>query len=184
MSKAAQLVLNIFLRVPILPRSLFLNANITNGLKTQAQLPYIQAACQTVLMGRILDQNYIHLEMDIPGHSLVIPIRESRVSEKWQQSLTLLDSVTVIELALEVVRALQYLHSMGIALRDEFDIRSVHLDLSLLPKIRIAADILTLINPFTRSTSERSLYEGTVFGFGWFLYQVRLHPALPFPITH
>ncbi|KIL60622.1 hypothetical protein M378DRAFT_911983 [Amanita muscaria Koide BX008] len=95
-------------------------------------------------------------------------------SKKWQQVLPL-DSITVIELALEVVRAIQYLHSMGVAPSHGFDIGRVHLD-SRLPKIRIAAECL-IINTFMRSTSERSLCEDTVFGFGWFFYQVRLHPA-------
>ncbi|KAM6502764.1 hypothetical protein JOM56_002741 [Amanita muscaria] len=168
MSKAAQLVLNIFLWVPILPQSLFLNLKRISHT-SEAWLAHVHNACRSALMWRVLDQHYIHLEITLQGASLIVGSPDLEV--KWQEVLPL-ESITVIELALEVVRALQYLHSMGVGHCNGFDIKCVHLDLSPRPKIRIVAQFLDLINPCTRSTSEQSLYGDSVFNFGCFFYTV------------
>ncbi|KIL68692.1 hypothetical protein M378DRAFT_8163 [Amanita muscaria Koide BX008] len=124
--------------------------------------------CQTALTWRVLDQNYVHLEIDLQGHSLIIPFNLSERSEKWRQVLPL-DFNTVIELVLDVARAIQYLHSTGITPDSLLDFGVVYLDLSLRPRIRIATEYLTL-NPFIGSESQRSLYEDSIFAFGCLFY--------------
>ncbi|KIL60625.1 hypothetical protein M378DRAFT_912024 [Amanita muscaria Koide BX008] len=109
MSKASQLVLNIFSRIPILPRSLFLNAK-----RIGSDMPDVKAGmygtfgyemttrsgihgtCEAALVWRVLDQNYICLEMNLLAHSLFIPINNQLRSDKWQQAF--LDPITIIEL--------------------------------------------------------------------------------------
>ncbi|KIL62484.1 hypothetical protein M378DRAFT_760973 [Amanita muscaria Koide BX008] len=97
MSKAAQLVLNIWLWVPILPRSLFLNVERIAHHPSD-NLARVQDACRPVLMWRVLDQNYIHLAIYLQGTSLLIPVGTGEKEKfKWQQLLHL-DSITIIEL--------------------------------------------------------------------------------------
>ncbi|KAM6502769.1 hypothetical protein JOM56_002746 [Amanita muscaria] len=181
MSKAAQLVLNIFLWVPILPRSLLRNVKIvTYDLEHSGTLGYFHTACQSILMSRVLDQNYIHLEIDIQGASLIIPGGPS-LEQKWQPVL-LLDSITAIELMLDAARAIQYFHSMGVAPSCALNVSNVFFDLIPRPKIRFRCQWMRLINPCTRSIDERSHYRG-VFDLGCFIYEVRLHPTFHFPLS-
>ncbi|KIL62496.1 hypothetical protein M378DRAFT_761168 [Amanita muscaria Koide BX008] len=179
MGKAAQLVLNIFLWVPILPRSLFLN--VKRVTQEYPRLSNVRDACQSVLMWRVLDQNYVHLEINLKGASLLIPA-DLDMKEKLQQVLPL-DSITVIELMLDAARAIQYLHSMSVA-RPSGILRKVYLDLSFRPKIRIAAQFLGLINPCTGPTTQHPLSRSSVFDFGYFFYAVRLHSTFSFSIKH
>ncbi|KIL68686.1 hypothetical protein M378DRAFT_821885 [Amanita muscaria Koide BX008] len=166
MHKAARLVLRIFGRMPVLPRSLFLNVKRIPG---EGDITLgITFRCNAALIWRVLDQNYVHLEMGLQEHSLIIPFNQYVRSEKWRQVLPL-DFNTVIELVLDVARAIQYLHSMGVTPGNLLDFRAVYLDLSLRPRIRIATGYLTL-NPFMGSRSERSLYERSIFAFGCFFY--------------
>ncbi|KIL62514.1 hypothetical protein M378DRAFT_165718 [Amanita muscaria Koide BX008] len=211
--KATQLVLNICSTIPILPRSLFLNAkritssmhevkagmygtfmNSMGGVSTITDWD-LDDACKAALVGRVLDHNYICIEINLRGHSFFIPINIQPRSDKWQQVLPL-HPITIIELVslkslnrcfshclqvLDVAKAIQYLHSMGLAFRaTTFDIGNVDLDLSLRPRIRIGAELLTLINPVMKSTSERLLYEESIFGFGCFFYQVYFNKKLRF----
>ncbi|KIL54846.1 hypothetical protein M378DRAFT_18491 [Amanita muscaria Koide BX008] len=168
MNKAARLVLRIFSRIPVLPRSLFLNVKRITSDKGDWTAG-IRFRCEAALKWRVLDQNYVHLEVDLQGHSLIIPFNHSERSEKWRRVLPL-DFNTVIELVLDVARAIQYLHLMGVTPGGLLDFGVVHLDLSLRPRIRIGTEILTLINPFMGSGSERSLYEDSIFAFGYFFY--------------
>ncbi|KAM6502757.1 hypothetical protein JOM56_002734 [Amanita muscaria] len=121
MGKAAQLVLNIF-------------------LWEYPRLSNVRDACQSVLMWRVLDQNYVHLEINLKGASLLIPA-DLDMKEKLQQVLPL-DSITVIELMLDAARAIQYLHSMSVAR---------------------PSGIL-------RPTSQHPLSRSNVFDFGYFFY--------------
>ncbi|KAM6502766.1 hypothetical protein JOM56_002743 [Amanita muscaria] len=119
--------------------------------------------------------------MKIHEASLLIPA-SFYLGEKWRQVLPL-DSITVIELMLDAARAIQYLHSMGVAPSSGFGMACMHLDLSLRPKIRIAARSLHLINPCTRPTSEPSLYGGNVFDFGCFFYAVYFNTEISYNET-
>ncbi|KAM6490076.1 hypothetical protein JOM56_014488 [Amanita muscaria] len=191
MSKAVRLVLRIFGRIPVLPQSLFLNVKRITcekgdieagiGVSTRIFLRYARQfkfqkdRCAAALIWRYLDKNYIHVEMELQEHSLIVLNKYPLRSKTWRQTLPL-DSNTVIELVLDVARAIQYLHSMGVVYGFDFDFGHLYLDLNLRPRIRFACEFLHIIMGFER---KRSLYEDNVFSFGCFFYAVRL-PALSF----
>ncbi|KAM6502752.1 hypothetical protein JOM56_002729 [Amanita muscaria] len=162
MSKAARLVLNIFLWVPILPRLLLLNMKRITHNETLT-FAYVQDTCQSVLMWRVLDQNYVHLAIKLQGASLATECLQNTL----RQALPL-NFITVIEIMLDVARAIQYLHSMNFVPNTTSMQDYVYLDLSLRPKIRIAPQFLYFINTCTRPTSEYR----DAFNFGYFFYEV------------
>ncbi|KAM6502603.1 hypothetical protein JOM56_002580 [Amanita muscaria] len=160
-SKAAQLVLRIFDMIPVLPRSLNMKdiysydkAGIDGGVYFKFQ----KDRCRFVLMWRVLDKNYIHLDMELQEDSL-IPDNVSLWYNAWLQILPL-DSNTVIELVLDVATAIQYFHSMGFMPSPSFTFGDVYLDLSLRPRIRF--DAVTVITGFDE--------EESIFAFGRFFY--------------
>ncbi|KIL68706.1 hypothetical protein M378DRAFT_823594 [Amanita muscaria Koide BX008] len=110
-------------------------------------------------MWRVLDKNYIHLDMELLEDSLIAYDYGSLRGNTWRQILPL-DSNTVIEIVLDVATAIQYFHSMGFMPSPSFTFGDVYLDLSLRPRIRF--DAVTVIKGFDE--------EESIFAFGCFFY--------------
>ncbi|KAM6499257.1 hypothetical protein JOM56_004765 [Amanita muscaria] len=146
--KAVYLASEIFRQTPVLPQSLFLNRS-SPDVWSPGNFKPVELLCQSALIGRILDHDYV---ISLLGIYYNEDEREGRgfrfvSSMVTEQNLSLSQwlersnpsSIARIRMMLEIAKIIQYIHSMGITL-DSNAIQSecFSLDSNLRPRIRFS----------------------------------------------
>ncbi|KAM6496292.1 hypothetical protein JOM56_008998 [Amanita muscaria] len=117
--KLVRLAMEIYARVPVLPRSVFSNTDICPGRNWRGWGDKnLEIRCQTALLRRILDHNYVVpllriYETDDDMWFVGSIASESKSLKEWRET-SKPSSVERIRAMLEVAKAIRYLHAIGI----------------------------------------------------------------------
>lgn len=150
--KAILLVLEIYSKMPVLPRSLFLGGSARFDVeKWNCRSSEIEILCQSALIGKILNSEYIVPVMRVCEEEGKFTFvggngyeRESLSLRRWR-TRACPSFGTVIQVMLEVAMAFRYLHSMGIILHYDIVSDDILLDSDLSPTIRFLGSFLLYI---------------------------------------
>ncbi|KIL54222.1 hypothetical protein M378DRAFT_862622 [Amanita muscaria Koide BX008] len=116
--KMVRLALEIYARVPVLPRSVFSNGDVCPGHDWRGRIDIdFEIRCQTALLRRISDHNYVVPLLRIyekDDHLWFVDsiTNESKSLQTWRH-MPNRSSVKKIRAMLEVAKAIRYLHSIG-----------------------------------------------------------------------
>ncbi|KIL61224.1 hypothetical protein M378DRAFT_167209 [Amanita muscaria Koide BX008] len=174
---AVHLTLDIFARVPVLPRSLFSRRTVGPHHSILSLFPresQTELLFQTAFICKVLDPSHIVRVSWVYDRynslfSVVDKVNENNESLSQWRKRSNPNSVTRIRVMLEVAKAIRYLHSMGILLHHYVDSNDIYLDSELHARFHFFGLTAHYANVTRRFILARSAH---IFLFGCLFYQV------------